>query len=707
VADITNALQYAAAPGAPVDINAAIASAGDETPQTIDPSKAPSAEQSFTQGLGDAFVGLGRIAQHVVPEGAMNLLRRGLGQDPVSTQQFDNIVTQRNGQYQQARAMAGQNGIDWWRLAGNVANPVNYLGGGAGAAETVVGRVGQAALQGGVAGGMQAAAEPTDPGSFWWDTSKGASVGAGTGGILGSVIEGAMPAVRWGMSKARQLFGSGQAAVAAGAPDAVINQAVQAAGHDPATVNLNVLAGLKQDVQSALEHGADVSPTSVANRAVAESLPVPVNLTRGQATGDAMQFAREQNLRGVTGVGEPITNQLTGQNAAFIQNLDALGARNAPDPVSTGAKYADRIQSFWDALQARKDALYAGVRNSAGQSAAMDGIKAADSIKAALDTPQASHVYDALPPNIKKTIDSLGAGEFPLTVAQSQALDKIWGQAARGADGSTAYAINQARSLLMDAPIADDLGTEAKQAYMAARQAHAQQMSLLDPKQLNGMPNPNFQPMVKAVVQDGKPPEQLFATHFLNSAPSVAGKNLAFLSKLDPEAPQQIGQTLMGEIKRQALNSSSDARGAVSEATLRGWANDPVKSAKLDALLPKPAVDTFKNLASTVEAAKKFPVASAVNTSNTGSSVVNASVSMLKNSAVAQIAKRMPIAKGIAEGLAAAKNQTDVGAALNPGVTIKALMSSTPSQALRNRLMTGAAIPGAVATEQATQRPQD
>ena len=65
---------------------------------------------------------------------------------------------------------------------------------------------------------------------------------------------------------------------------------------------------------------------------------------------------------------------------------------------------------------------------------------------------------------IKKTIDSLQWGEMPLTVAQSQSLDKIWGQAARGADGSTAYAINQARRLLADAPISDEIGLESKQA---------------------------------------------------------------------------------------------------------------------------------------------------------------------------------------------------------------------------------------------------
>ena len=725
MADILQALQSAGAPDQGVDISAAIGSVGQPAPQAAS-APAPSAGDHAGQGFMDTFYGLGRLAQHVVPDSALNLLRRGAGAafnavgatdigssfTPQSTAQFDSMVSQREQQYQQARAQNGQTGIDWWRLGGNAANPVNYLGAGGGAAPTVLGRIGSAAAQGAGMGAVQASAESTDPNGYWGDVTKGGATGAAAGGAVGGIAEGVTAGLRAGLQKARQVLAGNSGATSTQAADAVVKNTLQAQGVDPASVNLNLLSGMRSEVQSALDHGADISPEAIVNRARAESLPVPVNMTRGQATGDAMQFAREQNMRGIEGVGEPITGRLTEQNQAFIQNLDALGAKNAPDPVSTGTQYASKIQSFWDQLQQNKNNLYAQVRNSQGQSAAMDGVGAAQNIKAALDSPQASHVYDLLPANIKKTIESLNYGELPLTVAQSQSLDKIWGDAARGADGSTAYAINQARKMLMDAPVTDDLGAQAKQAYMAARQAHAQQMSLVDPKLSNGMPNPNFQPLVKSVVMDGKPPEQLFGTGFLNAPPSVAQKNLSFLSQIDPNAPQQIGTTLMGEIKRQALSSASDQRGTVSEAVLRGWANDPVKSARLDALLPQEAANTFRNLSATVEKAKKFPVASAVNTSNSGSAVVNAGMSMLKNSALGQIAKRMPILKGIAEGLDAASNQTAVNSALKPGVTLKDLASATPSQAALTRLATRALVPAASAgvtqsSPQSAQGPQE
>lgn len=690
MADVLQALGSAGAPDK-VDVLSALNAAQDDAQQKIDPSKAPGAGESFAQGIGDTFIGLGRLTQHILPDAGLNLVRKVLGFNEVSTQDWDKIATKREQNYQQARAESGENGIDWWRIGGNVANPVNYLGVAAKAAPTVLGRIAQTAAQSGAQAAVQGSAESTTPDSYWWDTIKSGAIGTAAGSAFGGLVEAVAPVLRAATNAVRKIVGNDAQTAAPGAADAVVKKTLQTAGVDPSTVNMPLLTGMRQDVQSALEHGADISPQAIVNRARAESLPVPVQLTRGQATGDAMQYAKELNLRGVQGVGEPMTQRLTEQNQAFIANLDALGAKNAPSPIDTGNAYAGKVQQFWDGLQQRKDQLYESVRNNQGQSAAMDGIGAAKAIKAKFDSPAESHIWNSLPANIRQTIDDIGDGTFPMTVAQAQSLDKQWGRAAIGANGDVAHALNEARSMLLNAPITDSVGQEAKVAYQAAKAAHAQQMSLLDPKLPNGMPNPNFQPLVKSVVQDGKPPEQLFDKHFMNAAPSVAAKNLQFLSRLDPEAPKQIGQTFIGEVKRSALNSSSDERGIISEAAMRGWANDPVKSTRMEALMPKPAVDTFRNLASTVEAAKKIPVASAVNTSNTGSSLVNAGTSMLKQNAVAQATKRLPILRDIIGGIQEANQQTAAKEALTPGVTLKSLTSSTPAQAARNRLISGVA----------------
>ena len=712
-----------AAPAGDVDSLLAQRASGGLAPTsspTIAPSAAPLSKTSrFGQGLMDLPTGLGQIAEHVAetPLNAIrSVIRGGLNAagasdaaslfDPVKTTDFDQIVHQREVDYQKARNAAQQSGIDWWRLGGWAANPLNYLG--TGAAATVAGRIGSAALQGGAIGAAQPS---TTPGSFWWDKIKGGSIGAIWGAGISSVIEGAVPLINMGINAARNVLGN-EAASASPAADAIVNGALNEKGFDPASFDVNVLAGLKQEAEDALAHDVDPSPEMIASRARAESLPFPIRLLKGAASNNGMQFTNEQSLAAIKGVGEPITQRIVENNQAMIKNLDALGAKGAQDPVDLGTSIADKVQSFWDQVQSKKDALYTAVRNSQGQPATMDQFTAAQNIRDALDTPQASHAYDLLPENIKRTIGDLEDGKMPLTVGQMQALDKMWGAQARGADGSTAYAIGVARRELNNAPIADDVGEEARQAYQAARQAHAAQMSLIDPKLPNGMPNPNYQPLVDDVIYGGKPPETLFQKHFMGAAPSVVQKNMQFAGQIDPNLPEQIGRTYMGEIKRLALSGASDERGKVSEKVLSNF-TQPVAAARMDAILPAPAAETFRNLAGAVEDANRVPVTSMAgkpNVSGTGAFVTNAGLSMLKQQGAPQVIKRLPIIKQLVqpftEGMEAAKQATGVQEALNPGITLKSLLTATPSQAARRSLLTRGAIPAALAAESANEEKQ-
>lgn len=714
--------------------NAPDATAAPSTP-TTQPAGAPlSAGERFETGLGDAAYGLGQLAEHTpglstvihgwqdIGQVASEGLAKGfnamgmkgaadaatdaaLSFEPDTAQQFDQIVQQRNASYENARAAAGQTGIDWWRLGGEAANPINYLSGGAGAAESIGGRL----LQAGVTGALVNSSQPVDnsgvPGGFWWDKSKQAMSGFVSGGVAGGLVETIAPTLRAATAIVRNRFGT---ATPSGAAEQVVNEAMSQHGLDPNTVPAPLLTSMRNEVSDALKQGADPSPIAITNRLKAESLPVPVQLMRGQASGDSMAFARELNLRGIQGVGEPITTRLQQQNAAFIGNLDALGAKDAPDVVSTGQYINDKLNGHWNQLETNKNMLYSAVRNNKGQSAAVDQFTAAQNIRNTLDTPEASHAYDLLPANIKRTIGDMEDGNIHLTVAKLQLLDHTWGQAAAGdQDGSVRNAIYQARTMLNQAPIQDDVGQQARQAYTAAKAAHAQQMSLINPKLLNGKPNPAYQPLMDAVV-NGKPPEKLFNTGILTTTPSQAANNMKFMAQIDPNSTEIMGRTLMGEIKRQALSSASDERGTVSQSVLNGWARDPVKSKLLANVMPPSNVQTFKNLADTVEAAKRFPVGSAVNTSNTGSAVVNAGVNMLKRSAIAQAAKHVPGIAYAAEGMQQAGIQRGVQEALNPGVTLKSLLRGGPKQAMRQHILASAIAPAmALKSNSKSRNPSD
>lgn len=735
MSDIDNLLQAQSAGAQVGNVDSLLSAQAKSTPtkEAIPaPTNAPSKGSKVAMGLGDTEYGLGQLAEHIpvlstITKGWRMLIQEGLkgagfnnaadavggNGDPTSgditdskaAANFDSIVHDREKEYHDARQAAGETGIDWWRLGGQAANPINYLGPG-GAAYSVAGRIGQGALQGATIGAEQ---PETTPGNFWWDKAKSMGGGALGGGVASGLIEAATPALKAGIKIARKVLGNNINDT--NAAESIVNDALRAKGKSPSDIDLNVYAGMKKQVQEAIDAGSDdITHEAIANQAIANSLPVPVKLLKGQATGDPMLYSAEQNLRGVQGVGEPITQRLQEQNQAFIQNLDALGAKDAPDTVSTGQQISQGVQQYWDGLQQHKDQLYDAVKNSDGLSAKLDGQSAGQEIRETLGSPQAMHAWMTLPENMKATIHDLEEGKLDLTVSQLQALDKAWGADARAADGSTAHAINSARTILSNAKINEESGQEAMQAYQAAKQAHAQQMSLINPKLMNGHHNDNYQPLVKAIVMDGKV-DNVFDKGFMNAPPSEASKNLKFLSQLDPNSNEVIGRTFMGEIKRQALSNASDERGTVSQSVLGQWARTPVKSARMEAIMPDAAVQTFRNLADTVEVAKRFPIASTVNTSNTGSAVVNALGSALKTNAAAQVLKRIPGIKGgivepIQEGMKQGAAQTAVKEALTPGVTLKSLLRATPKQAATNRALSRLATP-AVAAYMASKPPQD
>lgn len=700
--DIDQMLQARAGAPESGDVDALLAdrAAGHKSAPVPRPTVPLSSGSRFWKGFTDLPTGLGQFTEHVA-ETPLNWLRKGIRGalnltgateaaqlfGDVSTKDFDQIVAQRERDYQQERADAHQSGIDWWRIGGNAANPVNYLAPG-GAAASVGGRIGQAAAQGAFVGGMSPSAEP---GNFWADKAKGAAVGGVAGAATSGVIEAAMPALKWGTSALRKAFGSGadDAAKAAGA-ERVVNETLKAQGVDPATVDIDVLKSMRQEVKEALDAKMAPNPTAIRNRADAESLPVPVKLMRGQATRDALQFAQEQNLRGIQGIGEPLTNRLTEQNRALVENLNAMGARNAPDPVSSGGTLAEHIRSIDETLKSKVGEAYDAVRNSAGQPAAMDGVQFARNVRASLDEE-----FQFLPKEVQGTIEALSEGKLPLTVKRAQVLDKAWTGLQSGApiSDTTDRAIEIAKQSLLDAPLTDSVGAESIAAYKAAKSLARDRFQLIDSN-----------PAYKAVIRGMKSaePDQFFKRFVMSGTAREVESLKSLMQAADPKAPELIGRTLMGEIKRGSLNGSEES-GAFSQAKFSKFVNDPVWKARLQSLLPTELVGNLQKLGRVAEVVQRPPVASAVNTSNTGSAVVNA-VKAGAFEKLNRVGSHIPgfatAAKTGAETAKQARLERAVSESLSPGVTIRSLPRLTPEQVAALRAASVIATPAAVAAAQ-------
>lgn len=107
------------------------------------PVEAPS---GFAKGLKDLVAGGGQAvargletaAEYVGYQPAIDFISK-------ERQKYEDIIKKEETQYQAQRKAAGETGVDWGRIGGNIANPLNYVGG---APTTIPRLLGMGAVQG-------------------------------------------------------------------------------------------------------------------------------------------------------------------------------------------------------------------------------------------------------------------------------------------------------------------------------------------------------------------------------------------------------------------------------------------------------------------------------------------------------------------------------------------------------------------------------
>lgn len=666
-------------------------------PAKTEPGKPVSRIEKFARGVGDMATGTAQLLEHVpgVHQG-LDLARAGIRAgmkaagasepayslfNPVDTAEFDKVISDNEKTFQARRQKAGETGIDWWRIGGNVANPVNYVG--PGAATTAGGRILAATGMGAAQGVLQPSA---NEGDFWTDKAKGAAVGALSGAALSSATEAVGAGVRLVRSAGKEVSDEASDAVT----DAIAKGAAQNSGVDPAKVDPGVLSAMKQEAQEAIDKGVAPSEKSIFNRAVANSLPEPVNLTRGQATRDPLQYAKEFALKQVEGVGEPLAYNEQAQNRALIENLNRIGAKDAPDVVSAGQALTSKIAAIDDGLTTKINAAYKAVRNSAGQPASMDGKAFAESLLSTLEARD-------LPETIQSTLREIADGKLPLNVETAQYLDRAWsglqsGKGSYGVSTTADRAIQKAKAALLDTDVVDAAGEESIAAYKVAKGLAKQRFDLIDAN-----------PAYKAVVNGARnaEPDQFFRKFVMGATAREADGLRKLVTAGDPDMDAMLGKTLLGEIKAGSLNGTEE-NGAFS-ASKFGKFLDSVWQAKLSALLPDGAVQTLKNLHYVAELVQRAPVASVPNRSGTAATAGNLVMSAMKAGASEKLAGLLSKVPGVssamktaAEGAAAARTARGVQEALNPGVTASSVPAMGPAAREFAKLSTAAGTAGAV-----------
>jgi hypothetical protein len=641
-------------------------------------------KRATTMGAADPIVGLGQVAQNVLPDSFLNKARVSVASiagsvpfmpekvvrelaAPVSTDEFNAQVRKHEGQYQEERKEAGREGLDWWRVGGALSNPVSWISPSSKASTLV-----QGIKAGAKIGAFQSLLQPvTSEGNFLWDKSMQAALGAGAGGTLGGALKMLEPAIQFGANTMRQFLGKSSSDEAIDlAADQITRNVTKTAVGD-AQVNPDLYSAMRQEVADAMKAGVEPSAEIIARRADAGALPVPIHMTRGQLSRDPMQWAWEWRTSGQRGVGEPLSELLSGQNKALIENINALGARGAPSTYQASENVIRHIQGVDDRLSQQVSDAYKLVKDSAGRSARVSNEEFATLSKNALtegrpELANLTSLADYLPPQIAKTYNDIITGKLPLTVDTVQFLDRTWGGVARGnVDDTTKLAVSKLRRALNDSPVSDSLGAEAMQAYKSARQLAAQRFGLIESN-----------PAYKAVTE-GVEPDKFFQKY-------VEGANVSEIKGLrnlvGVDNMRMLQNTFVGEMKRKALNKASDEAGTFSQAAYNGVLQDPIRAPRIQELFADntKTLDQLYRLGRVSENLISKPAASRANMSNTAVEAANIVRDVARSEAGEAITSLLPnwmtgVGRMVGRAGEEVKQAKAVQAAVNPGVTAAVL----------------------------------
>lgn len=276
----------------------------------------------------------------------------------------------------------------------------------------------------------------------------------------------------------------------------------------------------------------------------ADSLPIPIRLTKGQSTGDVVQLSKEQNLRG----SQPeFANRFNEQNRQLVDNVPLIRDRAAPDVYAT--KTIESSQAIIDAyknLDAVKtkeiSAAYKALEDAAGGNFPIDGAKLAQNAEAALSKKLKT---DFLASPIKNQLEKFKNGE-PMTFEQFEAMRTNLAaeirKAERSGDGNAAMAASIVREAMEDLPLKQKSRNLKKLADNARGLAKARFDEL------------KKDPAYKAAINDVVPADKFFDKFVVNGV----NKNIeTMVNTLGRESPAHQ------HMKAGTINWLSDKAGIV------------------------------------------------------------------------------------------------------------------------------------------------
>lgn len=331
----------------------------------------------------------------------------------------------------------------------------------------------------------------------------------------------------------------------------------------------------------------------------ADSLPEPVRLTNGQATGDVSQLSMEQNRRGAD---PELAARFNEQNGQLIKNMDAIREIAAPDAYGTKTiENSDSLINTYKKLDDERNAVinqkYKALRDAAGGEFPIDAPALLDNVKAALKKDLLSN--DA--PASQMAELSRMAADKSMTFEDYLSLRRNLGDIARtSSDGTTRRAASLMIQELENLPLQDG-AKQLKPLADEARSAAKARFQMLEKD-----------PAYKAAVEDSVAPDKFMEKFVVNGTRDNVKTMIDQLGR-DSVAHQHMSAGTLNWLREKSV----DGQGNFSQAAFNKALNQLDKSEKLNLVFNPDASSTLKTLGNVAHYTQAQPKGAFVNNSNT------------------------------------------------------------------------------------------
>jgi len=375
--------------------------------------------------------------------------------------------------------------------------------------------------------------------------------------------------------------------------------------------------------------GAAATPMELVRQTTAESLPVPVTLTRGAATREAGQLAFEkEQMKGQ--LGAPLRQRAEQNNLEVLQNFDSLmemtGAEAAQSGfAATGNKVIDALSQGWQGAKAKTSAAY----KKAEKAGELEAPVTLDSL--------ATYINENMPESTVAPVISVAKSKgiqlgilteledgtvqaVPTTLANTELLRRTVNKT-MGVD-ATNKSFGSSIKQVIDSST-DGVGGDL---YKQARAIREQQARKFEGRAIVS----NLLTKVKGKDDPKVEASQVFQKSILNGSP----EEITFLKRVLYTSGKD-GQTAWNEIQGSTIKhieevatggvgTDSMGRKIVSPAKLNDAIKGLDKNGRLDIVLGKDKAQKIRDLNEVLQYVQTVPTGTLVNTSGTAGVILAA-----------------------------------------------------------------------------------